>query len=103
MSRGSLLIFSNFLSDKLAVTCMISTQPFHLFNGSFSYLFVPLELGFWWLVRVLRIELVFTPTLCEQHFPFSHVIHGLILMGDKVPLHKGTVLHVNAISVSLLF
>ena len=39
--------------------------------------------------------------LRDEHFPPSHIVHGLVLVGEQVPLDEWTVLHRDLLPLTL--
>ena len=79
VSRCRLLVVSHLFCDYLTVPIVLLAQLLHLLNRSFCNLLVSLKLLITTTCLLLATVGSLSP-LCEEHAPFSHVIHGFVLM-----------------------
>lgn len=97
-----LLILPNFVWYRFAILVIGLSQPLHLLNGLLRYLLVLIEFN-----TAVNLLTRFLPALgaalSQKHLPLSHVIHGFIFVRDEIAFDEGTVLHLDALSVCLLF
>lgn len=98
MLRRSFLVLSAFLCDDAAIVLVFLTDFLHLSHCSLCNLAVSVK----FLGRIdpaTGFRGLFP--LREKHLPFSHVIHGLILVRQEISFNEGTVLHLDAFPVRL--